>query len=265
MGVAWQSLIEFKDTVPASVPPGQQPVPTPAVRGRPLWPLWPTIVAASLLGSITLGVIVYINSGKGDGKVAATDVPTTTGKFDESRIQDEPPSVARPPATPDDRSRATHDPVPAPVSAETITNSIGMSLRLIPAGTFLMGSPFDDPPYPSDDPKYTQRNKPQHTVRITRPFYLSAYEVTQEEYHKVIGTNPSRSRGDRNLPVDSVSWFDAAIYCNQLSLRENRAPYYKMAPGAVTILGGDGYRLPTEAEWEYACLRGHVHEVQLWR
>src|SRR5687768_3134624 len=66
----------------------------------------------------------------------------------------------------------------------TLTNSIGMKLALIPAGEFLMGSPDSDPAARDDE-------RPQHRVRITRPYYLGTYEVTQEEYEKVMGHNPS--------------------------------------------------------------------------
>jgi len=104
------------------------------------------------------------------------------------------------------------------------TNSIGMMLVLIPPGEFQMGSATE---------------KPQHKVRITRPFYLAATEVTQEQYHQVMGQNPSQHKGDPQRPVGRASWEDAAEFCRKLSEKE----------GAI-------YRLPTEAEWEYACRAG---------
>jgi len=109
-----------------------------------------------------------------------------------------------------------------------ITNSIGMKLRLIPAGEFLMGSPHSD-----RDAK--DEEKPQHKVKITKPFYLGVHEVTQAEYEKVMGENPSNFKGASN-PVEQVSWYDATEFCKRLSAKE-----------------GKTYRLPTEAEWEYAC------------
>jgi len=122
-----------------------------------------------------------------------------------------------------------------------ITNSIGMKLRLIPAGVFVMGSPESDRRADHDE-------HPQHKVRITKPFYLGVYEVKQAEYEKLMRENPSSfSKGGHGAdrvsgrdtsghPVDNVSWDDAVKFCKKLSTKE-----------------GNTYRLPTEAEWEYAC------------
>ena len=122
-------------------------------------------------------------------------------------------------------------------TAKVITNSIGMKLVPIPAGEFLMGSPD------SDDRALSQE-KPRHRVRITRPFCLGVCEVTQGQYERVMGRNPSRYPGDPQRPVESVSWNDAVEFCRRLG----ELPEEKAA-GAV-------YRLPTEAEWEYACRAG---------
>jgi formylglycine-generating enzyme required for sulfatase activity len=130
---------------------------------------------------------------------------------------------------------------------DMIKNSIGMKLKLIPAGSFLMGAT------PGDAEAKDQQN-PQHKVTITGPFYLGVYEVTQHEYKQVMGVNPSGFLRDSELlPVEKVSWLDAVTFCNKLSEREGRLPYYEIDGRTVTILGGNGYRLPTEAEWEYAC------------
>ncbi|MFH1423020.1 MAG: SUMF1/EgtB/PvdO family nonheme iron enzyme, partial [Planctomycetota bacterium] len=114
------------------------------------------------------------------------------------------------------------------VDDSKITNTIGMVFKLIPAGTFLMGSPDSDPNADADE-------KPQHTVNITQPFYLGIYEVTQAQWQEVMGNNPSYFKGD-NLPIEKVSWDDIQLFLTILSNRE-----------------GIVYRLPTEAEWEYAC------------
>jgi formylglycine-generating enzyme required for sulfatase activity len=128
-----------------------------------------------------------------------------------------------------------------------ITNSIGMKLVEIPPGEFLMGSPDSDMAAPADE-------KPQHRVRITRPFYLGVHPVTQGQYRAVTGTSPASFEGSDDLPVDSVSWLDAVAFCNRLSALEGLEPYYD--ENGWTRRGGEGYRLPTEAEWEYAACAG---------
>ena len=111
-----------------------------------------------------------------------------------------------------------------------ITNSIGMKFNLIPPGEFAMGSPESE--------SGRQDRETEHLVRITKPFYLGVYEVTQAQYERVMGDNPSYSK-DANKPVEKVSWNDAIAFCRKLSERE-----------------GAEFRLPTEAEWEYACRAG---------
>ncbi|MBL7040057.1 MAG: DUF1080 domain-containing protein [Pirellulaceae bacterium] len=117
------------------------------------------------------------------------------------------------------------------------TNSIGMRFVLIPPGEFLMGSP--------DDEENRYDDEYQHRVRVTKPFYLGVYEVTQDEYQTVMGTNPSNfSSGSSCYPVECVSWEEAVEFCRRLS----------SLPGEATATRA--YRLPTEAEWEYACRAG---------
>jgi formylglycine-generating enzyme required for sulfatase activity len=133
----------------------------------------------------------------------------------------------------------------------TVTNSIGMKLVPIPAGDFQMGSTNSDRDAYDDE-------KPQHSVRITHPFYLGIYPITQAQYQKVIGTTPSHFKDQPENPVESVSWYEAVGFCNRLSEMENMKPFYKIKGGSVTIPSkiNPGYRLPTEAEWEYACRAG---------
>jgi formylglycine-generating enzyme required for sulfatase activity len=129
---------------------------------------------------------------------------------------------------------------PPGVATPLITNSIGMKLVLIPAGEFLMGSP-------DRDGESRTNEKPQHRVRITRPFYLGVYQVTQADYKKVLGNNPSyfqTGTDARNRPVECVSWSDAVEFCKRLSELPDEQ------------LAGRVYRLPTEAEWEYGCRAG---------
>ncbi|MEX0819110.1 MAG: formylglycine-generating enzyme family protein [Pirellulaceae bacterium] len=121
-----------------------------------------------------------------------------------------------------------------------ITNSVGIKLARIPAGTFVMGSPRGEAE--RDD------KEERHEVTITKPFYLGVYEVTQAEYVAVMkggrdGSNRSAFRGD-DLPVENVEWKMSKIFCEQLSARPEE------------LNAGRKYRLPTEAEWEYACRAG---------
>jgi formylglycine-generating enzyme required for sulfatase activity/serine/threonine protein kinase len=155
-----------------------------------------------------------------------------------------PKRAEKPRASPLLRSRARRN---SNVPLKEISNGIGIRLVLIPAGDFLMGSP-------ETDQNALPREKPQHAVRINRPFYLGVYEVTQRQYLQVTGTNPSKSKGFDEMPVENVSWVDAIAFCNKLSEQEGLKPYYAL--GAVVGSGGTGYRLPTEAEWEYACRAG---------
>jgi formylglycine-generating enzyme required for sulfatase activity len=133
----------------------------------------------------------------------------------------------------------------------TVTNSVGMTLKLIPAGEFVMGSPDSEADIRADE-------LPPHVVRITRPFFLGATEVTQGQYKAVTGQSPSHFKGSDDLPVENLSWIDALKYCNELSRAEGLPLFYK-AEGANVLVPdwkGKGYRLPTEAEWEYACRAG---------
>jgi formylglycine-generating enzyme required for sulfatase activity/tRNA A-37 threonylcarbamoyl transferase component Bud32/mono/diheme cytochrome c family protein len=137
---------------------------------------------------------------------------------------------------------------PKELSPPPVTNSIGMKFTLIPKGRFPMGSPNDEDGRGTDEKL--------HEVHITRPFYMGVYEVTQEEYEKVMKSNPSffsaEGKGSRQVedldtrrfPVERVSWEDAQEFCRKLSAltAEKKA--------------GRVYRLPTEAEWEYACRGG---------
>jgi uncharacterized protein (TIGR02996 family) len=130
----------------------------------------------------------------------------------------------------------------------TIVNSIGMRFALIPAGAFLMGSPASEDRHREDET--------QHPVEITQPFFMGVFPVTQEEYQRVTGKNPSyfsRSGGGKTkvrkldtsrFPVETVTHDEAVAFCGLLSECTEEKQF------------GRSYRLPTEAEWEYACRAG---------
>jgi len=111
------------------------------------------------------------------------------------------------------------------------------NMVFIPPGTFRMGSPTNEVDRFSNE-------GPQTAVTISRGFWMGKYEVTQGEYLAVMGSNPSWFTGDTNRPVEQVTWFEATNYCATLTQRERAAG--RIATNSV-------YRLPTEAEWEYAC------------
>ncbi|MDR0524903.1 MAG: formylglycine-generating enzyme family protein [Spirochaetaceae bacterium] len=118
----------------------------------------------------------------------------------------------------------------------------------IPAGTFIMGTPAAEIGRDSDEI--------QHSVSINA-FYLAQNEVTQAEYEAILGTNPSYFKQYPNLPVEQVNWFEAVAYCNAKSTKEGLNPAYIIYGETVMWdKNANGYRLPTEAEWEYACRAG---------
>jgi formylglycine-generating enzyme required for sulfatase activity len=109
------------------------------------------------------------------------------------------------------------------------TNSIGMTFVYIKPGTFMMGSPKDEPERNDDETL--------HEVTLTRGFYMQTTEVTQGQWKQVMLVNPSSEERGNEFPVDMVSWYDTQEFIKRLNKLE----------------GHEKYRLPTEAEWEYAC------------
>jgi formylglycine-generating enzyme required for sulfatase activity len=125
--------------------------------------------------------------------------------------------------------------------------NVPSDMVLIQGGTFRMGSPESE--------ANRRGNEFRHQVTVSS-FYMGKYEVTQIEYAALMGKYPSASEGD-NLPVEQVTWYDAVNYCNARSQKEGLTPAYTVSGNNVTWnRNANGYRLPTEAEWEYACRAG---------
>jgi formylglycine-generating enzyme required for sulfatase activity len=159
---------------------------------------------------------------------------------------------------------------------ESVELQVPEGFVLVKAGSFRMGSEStpeaDAAEYGGKADQYVNE-KPAHWVTISRSFYMSQFEVTQKQWEDVMGTNPFYPKGE-NLPVWNLSWYNAVQYCNRLSQKEGLVPCYtidKELKDANNIAKTDsykwtitcdflanGYRLPTEAEWEFAAKGGEM-------
>ena len=119
------------------------------------------------------------------------------------------------------------------------TNGVGMKFVWIPPGSFMMGGTKEELEKQPFDILAFRADETRHKVTLTKGFYMAVYTVTQEQWQAVIGDNPSYFKGEKNLPVERVSWNDCQRFINKLRGKDRRP-----------------YRLPTEAEWEYACRAG---------
>jgi eukaryotic-like serine/threonine-protein kinase len=243
---------------------------------------WATIIVVFLLGLLAASEATRVTNLS---RSVFRTVPSTTGSVPVAA----PLSVKHPAS----KSWSADGPPPANVPFDTdqalvhqeswaaylgvpveVTNSVGMKLRLVPPGDFVMGS------FPAEvvealeiaeDPLYRDSIKseaPQHHVRLSEPWFMGVHEVMQEQYETVSGENPSyfsaQGRGQYEVtdldtgsfPVETVSWNEAAQFCNALSRREGLVEKYVWQGETCTPQAGSGYHLPTEAQWEFACRAG---------
>jgi formylglycine-generating enzyme required for sulfatase activity len=251
-------LAEYEVSPPPMMTP--EPVVSRAQLPERRLPPRPLIVTAALLGVPLVGIIIYAASNKSRTELPLSPVveqPSPKSAVEAERSLVEEPAV-----------KAAGLPKPQPTAPDnppkSITNSVGMKLVIIPAGTFLMGSPDEDMDATADE-------VPRHTVRIARAFYLGVTEVTVGQFRRFLhdagyqteaetdgkgglGWNEETKQFEQNLrynwqnpgfeqtdehPVVNVDWNDAVAFAKWLSSKE-----------------GKSYRLPTEADWEYACRAG---------
>lgn len=151
------------------------------------------------------------------------------------------------PSTPSESTQIPNQTITAPTDGASPEIIPPEDFVLISGGTFQMGSPESEP--------WRSEDETAHEVTLS-DFYISQYEVTQAEYQAIMGETPSSFTGD-DLPVEGVSWTDAIQYCNTRSTQEGLIPAYVVDGQSVSWdRSANGYRLPTEAEWEYACRAG---------
>ncbi len=187
-----------------------------------------------------LGILLALVTGFGLASVFPADTDTA---WNEDAA---PWSMPESDTDPDEENASE---VPSLPDTESTAVQVNDGFVWIEGGTFSMGSP--------DNENWRITDETQHEVTVSG-FWMSPFEVTQAEYERLMGVNPSSFRGE-TLPVESLSWLDAIHFCNAMSQSAGLTPVYTVSENTVTWdRSADGYRLPTEAEWEYACRAGTV-------
>ena len=193
-------------------------------------PLLPVVL---IMSAVIIGFVLNGFVGSKEGMSEAGDWQSQVASEPESEIMTK------------DFSEKTEQ-----TQAEQIsTGDINDGFVLINGGSFMMGSPSSE--------NWRIEDEVQHEVSISS-FYMDPYETTQKEYQRLRGSNPSGFEGD-DLPVENISWLDAVLFANAKSEEAGLVSTYKIEDGSITWdRAANGYRLPTEAEWEYACRAGTV-------
>ena len=218
------------------------PAPEPKPRRRVVRNVLATVLPLLMIALLAGFFYRYMLGRKSDAPVVAKEKQSAARKANAAKIsaatrsgRTAAPAAKEPAVTgkkPEPKPAHANSPEPEkPGPPTTFTNTLGMKMVLIPAGKFMMGSPKDEAGRGKGEPL-------PHQVTIKRPFYIAACEVTNAEFHKFRPQHKS-AKGDARLPVTDVSWNDARAFCKWISEKGKRR-----------------YRLPTEAEWEYACRAG---------
>jgi serine/threonine protein kinase/formylglycine-generating enzyme required for sulfatase activity len=236
-------------------------------RTRPPRSRTPRLAVAGAMFAVALAALIFTLWPTPRGTVRlGSDAPAVTALATHALA----PPIARAPF--DARQASEHQTVWAKylgLPVET-TNTLGMKFRLIPPGEFMMGiTGEEEEAWANMGPLSNQGSLsvPAHRVRLSQPFYIGEREVRYGEFLDLMKRDPGFGpKSPHNVPDGALlarcTWFDCIEFCNRLSEREGLAPAYRVVDQVVTLApGAGGYRLPTEAEWEYACRAG---TTSLW-
>lgn len=196
----------------------------------------PLVPVVSLLVAVVTGLVPVAVFGKSGNQIQTADWTVTQNTYTETTGTEDSLST-----------NVTETTMVTDILEQLDPSSVNDGYVLIAGGTYLMGSPGSE--------NWRIEDEKQHEVTVSS-FYMDAYETTQKEYISLMGENPSSFEGD-DLPVENISWFDAICFANAKSEEMGLAPAYAIsADGVIWNRSANGYRLPTEAEWEYACRAG---------